>query len=372
MRYHRQEYLDHLLQRGSQREILVELFGPLIGLEEEWRAQGASEDELSLDAFAFDSVETVWLGDTGIRGDIKPRTLEESAKHELKIDELGRRMRLIKGSATIALPESFPVATIDDWQRIRPWLADAITRTDADHLAQAARRREAGALTLLSMPGGYDLPRQLMGDEEACIAFLDEPELICDMLEAAADMVCAVIDRVSVVCPVDFLHVHEDFAGRSGPLIGPSQIEEFLQPYYRRIWDRAREAGAEVFSIDSDGNINPVIEPLMACGINQLYPMEPAAGMDIATVRTRHPDLILKGGIDKHVLRKDKEAIRQELELKLQPTLRGGGTVFGLDHRIPNGTPLDNYRYYVSTAREMLNLPPVETMPKCHWQRMAF
>jgi len=372
MLIHRQQYLDHLLQRGSEREILVELFGPLVGLEDEWRAQGASEEELSLDAFAFDTVKTVWLADTGLRGDVEPRTLEESAGHELKIDALGRKMRLIKSSATIALPESFPVVDMDDWQRVRHWLADAPVRTHADHLAEAARQREAGALTLLSMPGGYDLPRQLMGDEEACMAFIDEPELISDMLEAAADMVCAVIDRVSAICHVDYLHVHEDFAGKSGPLIGPGQIREFLQPYYARIWDRAREAGAEVFSIDSDGDIRPVIAPLMACGINQIYPMEPVTGMDMAAVRARHPDLILKGGIDKHVLRKDREAIRQELERKLQSSLRGGATVFGLDHRIPNGTPLCNYRYYVATAREMLNLPPAETMPKCPWRRMAF
>jgi hypothetical protein len=29
---------------------------------------------------------------------------------------------------------------------------------------------------------------------------------------------------------------------------------------------------------------------------------------------------------------------------------------FSLDHRIPNGTPLENYRYYVKTAQEMLGI----------------
>jgi hypothetical protein len=28
--------------------------------------------------------------------------------------------------------------------------------------------------------------------------------------------------------------------------------------------------------------------------------------------------------------------------------MRQGGTAFGLAHRIPNGTPLDNYRYNVN------------------------
>lgn len=63
------------------------------------------------------------------------------------------------------------------------------------------------------------------------------------------------------------------------------------------------------------------------------------------------------GGIDKHVLRQGKEAIKRELEYKLQPLMQEGGVVFGLDHRITNGTPLEDYRYYVDTAREILGLP---------------
>ena len=48
-----------------------------------------------------------------------------------------------------------------------------------------------------------------------------------------------------------------------------------------------------------------------------------------------------------------------------------GGIVFGLDHRIPNGTPLENYRYYVKLGREMLDLPPLKA-DRQGWGRMAF
>jgi len=60
------------------------------------------------------------------------------------------------------------------------------------------------------------------------------------------------------------------------------------------------------------------------------------------------------------VLRQGKNEIRKELEYKFQDLMRGGGTCFGLDHRIPNGTPLENYRYYVRTAQEMLGIDPSE------------
>ena len=103
-----------------------------------------------------------------------------------------------------------------------------------------------------------------------------------------------------------------------------------------------------------------------------MHPMEPAAGMDVVELRRQYGQrLAMLGGIDKHVLRRSKDDIRRELEYKLQPLMQQGGMVFALDHRIPNGTPLENYRYYVGLGREMLGLPPLDGSGS-GWGRMAF
>ena len=81
--------------------------------------------------------------------------------------------------------------------------------------------------------------------------------------------------------------------------------------------------------------------------------------------------LVMRGGIDKHVLRGTEEDIRKELEYKMQSLMQEGGIAFGLDHRIPNGTPLENYRYYGDFGRELLGIPP-RTGKSKGWQRMAF
>lgn len=88
-----------------------------------------------------------------------------------------------------------------------------------------------------------------------------------------------------------------------------------------------------------------------------MYPNEPVSGMDIVTLRKKYgKKLALRGGIDKHVLRKEKSDILNELEYKMQPFMRDGGVVFALDHRIPNGTPIENFRYYVKTSKEILGI----------------
>jgi uroporphyrinogen-III decarboxylase len=145
-------------------------------------------------------------------------------------------------------------------------------------------------------------------------------------------------------------------AGKSGPLAGPEQIREFIAPYYRRIWDLLRNRGARLFDQDSDGDMNPVIDAFLDAGVNCMHPMEPAANMDIVKVRAKYGKrLAFYGGIDKHVLRRSKEEIVKELEYKIPPMVKTGGCVLALDHRIPNGTPLENYRFYLKKAWEIMD-----------------
>ncbi len=222
------------------------------------------------------------------------------------------------------------------------------------------------------IPGGWDMARELMGDQNACLAYYTQPELMRDLMKTLTDTAVAVFERVTEQLTIDQLFVHEDLAGKSGPLVGPAQVKQFIAPYYRRVWDLLSARGTRIFNLDSDGNVAPVIDAFLACGVNVMHPMEPAAGMDVVQIRKKYgPRLAMLGGIDKHVLRRSREEIRRELEYKLQPLMQQGGMVFGLDHRIPNGTPLENYRYYVRLGREMLGLPPPDGRRR-GWGRMGF
>jgi len=374
MRFHREQYLDLLGFRGAVRPMFVELFGPLVGLEEEWRAQGAAEDEISMEAFDWDWVPTAPCGGvTGLFGAPPSRVLSETAEYRLERDGLGRTVKLPKGYATIGLPMDFPVKGMDDWLAVKPLYSFREERIDGNAVeaARVARERE-GAVVVATIPGAFDTPRELMGDEAACLCYYENPELMRDILDTVADTSRRVLAAVGERVTIDQVSVHEDLAGKSGPMAGPKQVTEFFRPYFRPLWDMMASRGCRVFQMDSDGNINPIIEALLACGLNSLFPMEPAAGMDMVDLRRRFGNrFAVLGGIDKHVLRGTRADIRRELEYKLQPLMREGGTVFGLDHRIPNGTPLENYRYYVGTGREILGLPPLSASSR-GWRRMAF
>lgn len=371
MRWTREQYIELMTFQNAERPMFTELFGLLIGLDEEWKRQGAEAGELSLDAFDFDYADTVHFGgDTGLLGGFAPCVIERTDEYVIERDQYGRKTKLFTKSATIPLPLEYPVTDMDSWLKIKDWFTYCEERIDWREVEAARKAQCAGSIVLAGIPGGFDLPRQLMGEEGACVCYYEDPELMQDILDTISDTAFKVLDRISDKLAIDNLFVHEDMAGKSGPLVGPNLVLKYIKPYYRRVWDMLSSKGTKLFSQDSDGNMNAVADAFVECGVNIMFPAEPAAGMDIVTLRRKFGRrLAFKGGIDKHVLRRDKASIRRELEYKLQDCMRAG-SVFGLDHRITDGTPIENYRYYVDTAREILGLPPRGRGGK--WARMAF
>jgi len=373
MKWNRTDYLTLMSENKPPRQMFTELFGLLVGVEDEWRKQGATEGEIALTDFCLDYVPVFWEGaNLGRLGGFEPQVYEDTEDLYVGRDALGRVVKLYKKTASIPLAVEYPVTDMDSWLKIKPFFEYDERRLDVEALKKAAQLQQEGTMILQSMPGGFNFPRELMGEEALCYALYDQPELIEDMLQTVTDTALRVLAKSTQYVIPDSLVTSEDMAGKSGPLMGPDAVKQFIRPYFSRVWDLLKSKGTPLFSLDSDGYLYPIMEALIQCGVNCFYPMEPAAGMDIVRLREKFGrGIYYKGGIDKHVLRGGKEAIDRELKHKISPLLKEGGCVFGLDHRIPNGTPLEAYRYYVDTIRALLELPPRSDAEK-GWARMAF
>ncbi len=350
----REEYLDAMTFKGGG-PLFTEIFGPLVGLKEEWEEQGASPAELDLSAFRYRAPLTAGLKlCAGFRlGSWRRQTADDGLDISYE-DDLGRRLSMRRGCATIPHPESYPVETMDDWLKIKPRYQFAPERLAPGWLDAGREALARGCAVGAGIPGGFDELRELMGEERLCLAYYEQPELVVDVLETIGDCAFKTLELASRELKIDMLHCHEDLAGKTC-MIGPDTFRQFVKPYYRRVWDMLQERGARLFEVDSDGNINPLLEVFAESGVNLMMPMEPAAGMDVVESRKKlgHA-MAFKGGIDKFALQKGDAAIDAELERKLPPLLREGGFIAGLDHRIPNGTPLAAYRHYVAKVWEII------------------
>jgi hypothetical protein len=172
-------------------------------------------------------------------------------------------------------------------------------------------------------------------------------------MEHMTDIYLTVFAQVVAAVQVDVIHIWEDMCGRQGPLISPRHWEEFMGPCYRRIREFARAHGIRLISVDTDGQPELIIPPMMANGVNYLLPFEVAAGCDVNGLRCRYPGLAMMGGIDKRALAQDRAAIDRELE-RVRPAVGSGRYIPELDHLVPDDVSWDNYCYYARRLKELV------------------
>ena len=80
----REEFLDYMTFQSNQRPLFTELFGPLLGLKEEWEEQGAGPQELDFSAFRYRYEARHGVGvKTGRLGGLPEETIEETDEHRI-------------------------------------------------------------------------------------------------------------------------------------------------------------------------------------------------------------------------------------------------------------------------------------------------
>jgi uroporphyrinogen decarboxylase len=250
----------------------------------------------------------------------------------------------------------FPVKTMDDWKSMKErFRLDEPTRAmPAEDLATIRAARDRGEMITTFAVGFYGQMRNWMGMENLSYAFFDQPDMIHDMVEHWAELVALQIERLPADIPVDCMAWWEDMASRNGPLVSPRVFREFLQPGYRRVMQAALRRGCAVSWVDSDGNPHDIVANWMEEGVNTMFPIEVAAGVDPYAWREEFGmELRLKGGIAKTPLVEGGKAIDAELE-RIRPLFEQGGFIPHLDHLVPPDISLDNYRYYLDRKRKLI------------------
>jgi len=225
-----------------------------------------------------------------------------------------------------------------------------------DELAKLWRDRDYPlCLFVNGQIGFYWTLREWVGTENLSYMFYDDPSLVHEMLDFIADFITDVSTRALSDVQIDYFNFSEDLAGKSGPLISPKIYKEFFVPRVRRVIEHFKKFRVRYFWVDSDGNFEVLIPYMLEAGINCIWPLEQASGMDPVKLRKRYgKDLVLCGGIDKRELTKDKASIERELYSKIPYLLEQGGYIPHLDHTFPPDISYENFLYYMELKEKLL------------------
>ncbi|MCX6358859.1 MAG: hypothetical protein NT029_03550 [Armatimonadetes bacterium] len=244
-----------------------------------------------------------------------------------------------------------PVEGCADWEAMKPrYDPQDPSRVPADLAQNVDALRTRDHVVGLHVHGPFWQMREWMGFEGLCMAFIEQPELIEDMVRFWTEYVAALLVRVVPLVRLDYFHISEDMAYKVKPMIGPAMCRRFLLPCWAAWGEIIRAHGCPVYQVDSDGFVGDLIPVWMEAGINATDPLEVAAGNDLPALRGVFGHRIAYcGGVDKCCMARGGESLREELA-RLTPVVHDGGYIPSCDHGVP---PDISWPNFVDYARQL-------------------
>ena len=194
---------------------------------------------------------------------------------------------------------------------------------------------------------------RLMGYETLCLALYDQRELV----KAIADRVLE-IDRVMLARLLEFDRVKiiwgsDDMGFRTGPLISPADLREFVLPGHKLMAQMAHAAGRP-YLLHCCGQLTDIMPDLIDdVRIDARHSFEDVIEPVTEAKRRYGQRIALLGGLDVDFLcRASIPAIRERVRRTLEVCLPGGGYCLGTGNSVTNYIPVENYLAMLDAGRK--------------------
>ncbi len=263
------------------------------------------------------------------------------------------------GHSTIPHYIKSQIVTPEDWARVKAERFDLHHPDRVVDIAalQAIHRPDEGRDYPLGVDCGSLIGkiRDMLTFEGICYAIYDYPEMVEDMVETTCQLIEHFLDQVLPHFRFDFASGWEDICFKNGPIVPPWFFRDVLQSRYRRIGDKLKAHGIDIWYTDCDGDVRPILPVFLAGGINCLFPYEVNSCAHPGELMDQYPELRIMGGVDKIALGSGRAAIDAYLET-LIPYVERGGYIPFCDHRCPPNVPEADYLYYLDRKEQLFGL----------------
>jgi uroporphyrinogen-III decarboxylase len=308
--------------------------------------------------FNFDQTTTI-NGNIWISPSFEDIVVEERENTKIIMNADGLLAEIPKdGHSTIPHYIKSTIVTPNDWEKVkserfRPDDPDRQVDIEALKKVHTKLRDYPLGVWVGSMIGKI---RDMLTFEGLAYALYDHPLMVEDMVETACVMVENFLDQVLPHFDFDYAAGWEDICFKSGPIVSPKFYRNVITPRYKRIHDKLSQYGIDIWWIDCDGDVRPILPAMMEGGVNCLFPYEVnSCAHPVELLAEYGKDLRIMGGIDKIELGKGKEAIRAYLD-SVVPLVERGGYIPFCDHRCPPNVDQEDYLFYLDLKEQMFGM----------------
>ncbi|MCP4757817.1 MAG: hypothetical protein GY866_43715 [Proteobacteria bacterium] len=308
--------------------------------------------------FAFDKMRmvgrNVWMSPAYTQ-----EVLEETDTTQIVLNPDGVLMELPRdGHSTIPHFLKSSIEKPADWERCK---AERFRLDDPDRRIDVEMVKEQHPPTR-DYPVGVNCGsmigkiRDMLTLEGLTFAVYDYPDMVEDMVETCCLLVEDGLDAILPHIDVDFAFGWEDVSCNAGPLVSMDFFSHVIVPRYKRIGDKLKAAGVDIWYTDCDGDVRPFIPGFLEAGINCLFPFEVNGSGHPADIFSEYGrEVRIIGGFDKMEMIKGRKAIKDYME-SLVPLVEQGGFIPFCDHRCPPDVTPENYLYYLDLKERMFGM----------------
>lgn len=253
-----------------------------------------------------------------------------------------------------------PIQTRADFERY-PWesLVERFFTAAAPRFDRLRAALPAGMKGIGGVGNGvFEIAQDLVGYVQLCYMQSDDPELFSDLFKRIGQLVRDVWARflplygdLFVVC-----RIGDDMGFKTQTLLSPRTIRKHIIPEYQQIIAQIHDA-RKPFLLHSCGNIFPVMDDLIAAGIDGKHSHEDVIAPFSEWIERYADRIALFGGIDVDFLcRHDEQTVYQYvLEHSKRYREQTRGYAFGSGNSIPEYVPVENYLAMVRAVQNMRN-----------------
>lgn len=249
------------------------------------------------------------------------------------------------------VPVSGPIKTLKDLDSYIPPDPDAPERyLTFEKCLENNKGRKA---VILHLNDVFSIPSRLMTFEDFMVSIIDEPSLV----EGLIDMTIEVnlkMAKQAVKRGLKIIYTGDDFAYNSGPMMNPKVFNEIFAPRLKKVMNGYKDLGLLVIK-HTDGNIKPILEPIIESGIDCLDPIDPIAGMDLAEMKRKYGKKIsLKGNVDcsQTLTFGSVEETIEETKRCISIAAPGSGYILSSSNSIHSKVKPENFMAMIDTVKE--------------------
>jgi uroporphyrinogen decarboxylase len=193
----------------------------------------------------------------------------------------------------------------------------------------------------------------LMGYETLCYALYDQRDLVTAIRDRLESLECRYVERVLQFDRVKAIWGSDDMGFRTGTLISPEDMREFVLRGHRKVAKQTHDAG-RIYLLHSCGKLDAIWPDLLDdVKVDAKHSFEDIIESVIDHKRRTGDRMSLIGGVDMDLMcRGDEKTIRARVREILDACMPGGGYCLGTGNSVANYIPLDNYLIMLDEGRK--------------------